>query len=133
VRGGRFGPTQLYARSRPPSQRNLAELTTLREQLKTGLSASSRASNSKPGPSVSELAQRIKALKAASRIEGKPLRARQKHSSAEEPITSRIRRRAEAAPVSELSKGSRRRAQGDDSPAAGVAGQFSSGNTSTTL
>ena len=73
----------------------------MRDQLKAGLSASAHASGSEPGPSVSELAEKIKALKAANSIEGTPQRARQKHSTAEEPITARIRRRAEANPVSE--------------------------------
>jgi N12 class adenine-specific DNA methylase len=52
-------------------------------------------------PSVSELATRIKAIKAAHNIEATPQRVRQKQSSAEEPITRRIRRRAEAVPVSD--------------------------------
>jgi len=50
---------------------------------------------------VSELADRIKALKAANTIEAAPQRARQKHSSAEEPVTARIRRRTEALPASD--------------------------------
>jgi hypothetical protein len=77
----------------------LSELTSLRDNLKAGLSASSHESGSEPGPSVSELAENIKTLKAASSIEGTPQRARQKHSSAEEPITARIRRRAKATSV----------------------------------
>jgi hypothetical protein len=72
----------------------LSELTGLRDQLKAGLSASAHASGSEPAASVSELAEKIKALKAANTIEGTPQRARQKHSTAEEPITARIRRRA---------------------------------------
>ena len=43
-----------------------------------------------------DLAEKIKALKAANSIEATPQRARQKHSTAEEPITARIRRRQEA-------------------------------------
>ena len=74
----------------------LSELTNLRDQLKAGLSASAQASSNE-GPSVSELAENIKALKAANSIEATPQRARQKHSSAEEPITARIRRRVESA------------------------------------
>jgi hypothetical protein len=52
-------------------------------------------------PSVSELADKIKSLKAAHSIEATPHRTRQKHSSAEEPVTARIRRRAEAVPASD--------------------------------
>ena len=79
----------------------LAELTSLRDQLKTGLSASSHQPDKEEGPSASDLAEKIKALKAANSIEATPQRTRQKHSTAEEPITARIRRRAESLPVSD--------------------------------
>ena len=71
----------------------LSELTGLRDQLKAGLSGTAHQPGNEEGPSVSELAERIKALKAAHSIEATPQRARQKHSSAEEPVTARIRRR----------------------------------------
>lgn len=74
----------------------LSELTGLRDQLKAGLSATAHQPDSEAGPSVSELADKIKALKAINTIEATPQRARQKHSTAEEPITARIRRRQEA-------------------------------------
>ena len=74
----------------------LTELTGLRDQLKAGLSASSHQADKEEGPSASDLAEKIKALKAANSIEATPQRARQKHSTAEEPITARIRRRQEA-------------------------------------
>ncbi len=45
--------------------------------------------------------RQIKALKAAHSIEATPQRVRQKHSSAEEPVTARIRRRTEAIPASD--------------------------------
>src|ERR1700694_5053254 len=41
-------------------------------------------------PSVPDLAERIKTLKAAHSIEATPQRVRQKHSSAEEPVTAHI-------------------------------------------
>ena len=72
----------------------LAELTSVRDQLKVGLYASSHESGKEAGQSASELAEKIKALKSANSIEATPQRARQKHSSAEEPVTTRIRRRA---------------------------------------
>ena len=78
----------------------LSELTGLRDQLKTGLSGAAHQPDNEEGLSVSELAEKIKALKAAHSIEATPQRARQKHSSAEEPVTARIRRRTEAIPVS---------------------------------
>jgi len=52
-------------------------------------------------PSVSQIAEKIKLLKAANSIEATPQRARQKHSSAEEPVTARIRRRTESLPASD--------------------------------
>jgi hypothetical protein len=82
-------------------ERYLSELTGLRDQLKGGLSATAHESGEGEGPSVSELAQQIKALKAAHSIEATPQRVRQKHSSAEEPVTARIRRRTEALPASD--------------------------------
>ena len=72
----------------------LAELTTLRDQLKAGLSATAHEPGKEEGPSVSELAERIKAMKAANSVEATPQRVGQKQSTAEEPITARIRRRS---------------------------------------
>jgi len=79
----------------------LSELTGLRDQLKAGLSSAGHGPDESEGPSVSEMAERVKALKAANSIEVTPQRDRQKHSTAEEPITARIRRRKEAIPASE--------------------------------
>jgi hypothetical protein len=79
----------------------LSELTNLRDQLKAGLSATAQTQGDEAGPSVSDLAETIKALKAARSIDATPQRARQKHSSAEEPVTARIRRRQEANPSSD--------------------------------
>jgi N12 class adenine-specific DNA methylase len=74
----------------------LSELTTLRDQLKGGLSGKTPEPSGEPPLTVSELAERIKALKSANSIEAMPQRV-QKHSTAEEPVTARIRRRAESA------------------------------------
>jgi hypothetical protein len=71
-------------------------LTGLRDLLKAGLSATAHESSDDKGPGVSELAERIKTLKAAHSIDATPQRVRQKQSSAEEPITARIRKRQEA-------------------------------------
>jgi hypothetical protein len=73
----------------------LTELTGLRDQLKAGLSASNHDPAGQKGPSVSELANRIKGLKAANTIEATPQRVQRKQAVAEEPITARIRRRQE--------------------------------------
>jgi hypothetical protein len=83
----------------------LAELTGLRDQLNAGLSASNHQPDKEEGPTASELADKIKALKAAKSIEATPQRVRQKQSTAEEPITSRIRRRAESMSEPESAKG----------------------------
>ena len=79
----------------------LSELTALRDQLKAGLSGKTPEPGSEPPPSVSELAARIKALKAAHNIEATPQRARQKQSSAEEPVTRPHPTPGEAVPVSD--------------------------------
>ena len=91
----------------------LAELTNLRDQLKAGLSVSVHESGADKGPSTSELAEQIKSLKAANNIEVTPQRTTQKHSSAEEPITARIRRRVESTSSSD----SRAAVDADQSPA----------------
>ena len=75
----------------------LAELTTVRDQLKAGLSASVPDPGKESGPTTAELAETIKALKSANNIDAAPQRGRQKHSTAEEPITARIRRRVASA------------------------------------
>jgi hypothetical protein len=72
----------------------------LRDQLKGGLSATPHEPD-EPGPTDSELADRIKALKGANTIEGAPHRVQRQHASAEEPITARIRRRQEAMPMAD--------------------------------
>jgi len=77
-------------------EKYLNELTELRDRLKVKLSVTGHESGEEREPTAFELADRIKALKAANTIEGTPQRARQKHSTAEEPVTARIRRRAEA-------------------------------------
>jgi hypothetical protein len=79
-----------------PHEKYLSELTDLRDQLKAGLSAAAHEAGSEKGRKVSELADRIKALKAANTIEAVPQRVQRKQAAAEEPITARIRRRQEA-------------------------------------
>ena len=91
----------------------LAELTGLRDQLKAGLSITAHGAENESGPSVSDIANQIKALKAENTVEASPQRDRQKQSTAEEPITARIRRRSEASAAS----GS---VNDDDIPVAGI-------------
>jgi hypothetical protein len=75
----------------------LAELTALRDQLKAALSGGNSESDDDSGPNAFGLADKIKSLKAANTIEATPQRVRQKHSTAEEPVTTRIRRQVEEA------------------------------------
>jgi hypothetical protein len=77
----------------------LAGLTTLRDQLKVGLSGTTPASENAPALDAPELAQRIKSLKGANTIEAAPLRASKRHLSAEEPVTARILRKVEGSGV----------------------------------
>jgi hypothetical protein len=84
-----------------PHDKYLSELTGLRDQLKAGLSATAYQAQDEERPRTDELAGRIKALKAANTIEATTQRARQKRSSAEEPVTARIRRRREVVPVAD--------------------------------
>jgi N12 class adenine-specific DNA methylase len=76
----------------------LCELTRLRDQLKAKLSAGHDSGEDR-GPTTSELAERIKALKAANTIETAQQRVQRKQVAAEEPITARIRRRQEIHPA----------------------------------
>jgi N12 class adenine-specific DNA methylase len=77
----------------------LSELTALRDRLKAGLAGAAPESGADPQPTVAELAEQIKALKATHTIEATPPRAGNRRSSAEEPVTARIRRRTEALPA----------------------------------
>jgi hypothetical protein len=79
-----------------PHGKYLSELTELRDQLKAGLSAATHETSEDKEPRVIELADRIKALKAANTIEAAPQRIQRKQAALEEPITARIRRRQEA-------------------------------------
>jgi SAM-dependent methyltransferase len=76
----------------------LYELTTLRDLLKAGLSGTAPEPRTESYPSISELAERIKALKTANTIEATPERVDKRHFSAEEPVTARLRRRTQKIP-----------------------------------
>ena len=84
----------------------LAELTGLRDQLKAGLSG---AEPQEGAPTVAELAEQIKALRASNSIEAAPERTGTRRVSAEEPVTARIRRRAEVHAAQPIPLKSRRR------------------------
>jgi hypothetical protein len=84
-----------------PHDASLSELTILRDQLKAGLSATAPVKDDEAKPAVAALAERIKSLKVAQTIDATPQRGQQKASSAEEPITTRIRRRTQATPAAD--------------------------------
>ena len=72
----------------------LSDLTDLRDRLKRSLSATAQQPEEGKEPRSSKLAGKIKALIASHSIEAAtPQRDRPKQSTAEEPITARIRRR----------------------------------------
>jgi hypothetical protein len=73
----------------------LQQLTALRDQLKARLSGATAPEGE---PTVPELAERIKALRAAHTVEATAERTSKRRTQAEEPITARIRRRAETPP-----------------------------------
>src|ERR1700730_17382659 len=71
----------------------LSELTTLRDQLAAGLSETAQVRGDAAKPTVSELAEQIKTLRAEHTVEATPQRIGQRCASGEEPVTTRIRRR----------------------------------------
>lgn len=71
----------------------LSELVTLRDRLKAALSGKTLESGTESPSTISELAKRIKSLKAVNTVGSGTERAATRRSSAEEPVTSRIRRR----------------------------------------
>jgi hypothetical protein len=83
----------------------LSDLTTLRDQLKVALSGTVPESGGEERPSVDELAEQIKALRAANSIEAAPERVGRGRSSVEEPVTARIRRRLEGIPATNGQEG----------------------------
>ncbi|MCE9564613.1 MAG: DEAD/DEAH box helicase family protein [Planctomycetes bacterium] len=68
----------------------LDELTRLRDELKTALSAPPPAEDAEPGPSSADLAAQIKALRASHTVEVAPIRPKPQKAD-----TAKMRRRAE--------------------------------------
>ncbi len=75
----------------------LSELAAVRDRLKACLSGVTAEPGTEPQASIPELVGRIKTLKAANAAEAVPDRVGRSRSTAEEPVTARIRRRMEAA------------------------------------
>jgi hypothetical protein len=84
-----------------PHESYLSELTALRDRLKAGLAGMPPEPGSEPGPTVSEIAAQIKVLKGSHTIEATPARTGNRRPEAEEPVTTRIRRRSEATAASD--------------------------------
>jgi N12 class adenine-specific DNA methylase len=78
-------------------ERYLSELGELRDRLKAALSGTGKESEGTPLPPAAELAERIQGLRASATIEAAPERQPGRFR-AEAPVTTRIRRRAEAVP-----------------------------------
>jgi len=87
-----------------PHEDYLAQLTSLRDHLKAGLASpqptgegglSGLSAEADSQTLVSELAERIKALRGAHTVEPAPERTAQRRDAGEEPVTARIRRLAE--------------------------------------
>ena len=82
-----------------PHDEYLSKLTTLRDQLKAvlaGVAPAPLETDSEVPPTAAELAGQIKTLTSANAIEAAPVRRlSQRRSSVEEPVTARIRRRAD--------------------------------------
>jgi hypothetical protein len=89
-----------------PHDAYLSQLTALRDKLKAGLSGGAEPQDGQP--TVPELAERIKSLRAAHTVEATPERTGKRKVAAEEPVTARIRRRVEASdapgPARDLAK-----------------------------
>ena len=73
----------------------LAEMTELRDQLKAALSGRSEDQAKADIPTASELADRIKALKASHTVDASPQRTSSRKTSAAIPISTRIRNQKE--------------------------------------
>jgi hypothetical protein len=78
-----------------PHDAYLSQLAELRDHLRTSLSDKSSDPEAQPIPNASEIAARIKSLRAANTIEGTPERTQRQRIVAEEPVTAKILRRTE--------------------------------------
>ena len=74
----------------------LSELTGLRDRLKMALSGGTAEPGSNPPMTAAELAEQIKAVRATHTVEPGAERTKPQRATVEEPVTARIRRRAEA-------------------------------------
>lgn len=79
-----------------PHEAYLAQLTSLRDQLKFGLSGAPPEPGADTLPDASHIAEQIKALKSSHAIDSTPARIGRRRTGGEEPVTSRIRRSATA-------------------------------------
>lgn len=75
----------------------MGELTDLRDRLKAGLSSGANQNAANTGQTASEIAARIKALKAENTIDAATSQGERRQFTAEEPVTTRIRRKRQEA------------------------------------
>lgn len=79
--------------SRFPHEAYLTDLTALRDRLKAGLSGPTQEHVGAESPNATDLANAIKMLRLTNNVEAPQERLGQRHATAEEPITVRIRNR----------------------------------------
>ena len=91
-------PGQAFPARRLPGRTDHACVTSSRP----AFPARPRSQATRKGRAFPNWPSRSRRSKPPTRIEATPQRDRQKHSSAEEPVTARIRRRTEAVPASDL-------------------------------
>ncbi len=80
-----------------PHDEYMTKLAALRDRLKISLSDRTPVEGEEKQPGSAEIAEEIKALRAGQVVETAPQRTEKRQISAEEPVTARIRRRAEKA------------------------------------
>jgi hypothetical protein len=97
----------------------LRKLSDLRDRLKAGLSSPQPAvdggttgAEAEECVTVSQLAEQIKALRSANTVEAPPERTERRRDEGEEPVTARIRRRAEERAAGEENNGQERENDG---------------------
>ena len=82
-----------------PHERFIEELSALRDELKVALSATQQEGGEPKTRSAGELAERIKALRESNTVEAVPFKRPSQGARREQPVTARIRQRAEVRAV----------------------------------
>jgi N12 class adenine-specific DNA methylase len=94
IHQGQVRDYQSQLGKRFPHEAYIAQLTRLRDQLRAGLSGKVSGADQPAVPSVPELVEQIKSLKANQTVEATPQRVPDRHTDAEESVVTRIHRQA---------------------------------------